>query len=136
MKRHEEIVFSRDIADMDALQDFSGHRLTIKDLAQNRRESAAPQSPKKDRVSNLLHFLFFNRAQHASSTLPQTDASRRCLLGKLLCQNSRHGADESKGSADGKSSISVGDYAKALADELIEPAHHQERFTIVYQVFQ
>jgi putative NADH-flavin reductase len=34
--------------------------------------------------------------------------------------------------ADGKSHISVEDYAVAMVDELEKPAHHQERFTIGY----
>ena len=32
----------------------------------------------------------------------------------------------------GESFISVEDYAKAMVDELAEPAHHHERFTIGY----
>lgn len=33
---------------------------------------------------------------------------------------------------DGKSQITVGDYAEAMVDELENPAHHKERFTIGY----
>lgn len=33
---------------------------------------------------------------------------------------------------EGKSRITVGDYAKAMVDELENPSHHQERFTIGY----
>ncbi len=34
--------------------------------------------------------------------------------------------------ADGRSHISVEDYALAMVDELENPAHHYERFTIGY----
>ncbi|MBP3942841.1 NAD(P)-dependent oxidoreductase [Sphingobacteriaceae bacterium WQ 2009] len=44
----------------------------------------------------------------------------------------RLGKDDLIVDAEGKSKISVEDYAKALFDELETPAHHQERFTIGY----
>lgn len=44
----------------------------------------------------------------------------------------RLGKDELIVDADGKSHISVEDYAVAMVDELEKPAHHQERFTIGY----
>ena len=44
----------------------------------------------------------------------------------------RLGKDDLIVDANGKSSISVPDYAKAMVDELEKPAHHEERFTIGY----
>lgn len=44
----------------------------------------------------------------------------------------RLGKDDLIVDSEGKSHISVGDYAKAMVDELETPAHHQERFTIGY----
>lgn len=44
----------------------------------------------------------------------------------------RLGKDELITDANGNSFISVEDYAKAMVDELAEPAHHKERFTIGY----
>ncbi len=44
----------------------------------------------------------------------------------------RLGKDDLIVDSKGKSHISVGDYAKAMVDELEHPAHHQERFTIGY----
>ncbi len=44
----------------------------------------------------------------------------------------RLGKDDLIVDADGKSHITVGDYAKAMVDELETPAHHKERFTIGY----
>lgn len=44
----------------------------------------------------------------------------------------RLGKDDLIVDADGKSHISVEDYAVAMVDELEKPAHHQERFTIGY----
>lgn len=44
----------------------------------------------------------------------------------------RLGKDDMIFDKDGNSFISVEDYAKAMVDELAEPAHHQERFTIGY----
>lgn len=44
----------------------------------------------------------------------------------------RLGKDDLIVDSDGKSHISVGDYAKAMVNELETPAHHQERFTIGY----
>lgn len=44
----------------------------------------------------------------------------------------RLGKDDMIFDKDGNSFISVEDYAKAMVDELIEPAHHRERFTIGY----
>ena len=44
----------------------------------------------------------------------------------------RLGKDNLIVDSEGKSHITVGDYAKAMVDELETPAHHQERFTIGY----
>lgn len=44
----------------------------------------------------------------------------------------RLGKDDLIVDNEGKSRITVGDYAKAMVDELENPAHHQERFTIGY----
>lgn len=44
----------------------------------------------------------------------------------------RLGKDELIVDKEGNSRITVGDYAKAMVDELEAPAHHQERFTIGY----
>lgn len=44
----------------------------------------------------------------------------------------RLGKDDLIVDADGKSHITVGDYARAMVDELETPAHHKERFTIGY----
>ena len=44
----------------------------------------------------------------------------------------RLGKDNLIVDAEGISHITVGDYAKAMVDELETPAHHQERFTIGY----
>lgn len=44
----------------------------------------------------------------------------------------RLGKDDLIVDSEGKSHISVGDYAKAMVDELETPAHHRERFTIGY----
>lgn len=44
----------------------------------------------------------------------------------------RLGKDDLIVDADGKSHISVEDYAIAMVDELEKPVHHQERFTIGY----
>ncbi len=44
----------------------------------------------------------------------------------------RLGADHLIVGKDGKSSISVKDYAKAMVDEAENPQHHRERFTIGY----
>lgn len=44
----------------------------------------------------------------------------------------RLGKDDLIVDSDGKSHITVGDYAKAMVDELERPAHHHERFTIGY----
>ncbi len=44
----------------------------------------------------------------------------------------RLGKDNLIVDAEGVSHITVGDYAKAMVDELETPAHHQERFTIGY----
>ena len=44
----------------------------------------------------------------------------------------RLGKDDLIVDADGKSHISVEDYAVAMVDELEKPVHHQERFTIGY----
>ncbi|MCD8165038.1 MAG: NAD(P)-dependent oxidoreductase [Bacteroides sp.] len=46
--------------------------------------------------------------------------------------NYRLGKDDLIVDADGNSHISVEDYAKAMVDELENPQHHQERFTIGY----
>lgn len=44
----------------------------------------------------------------------------------------RLGKDDLIVDDQGESTISVQDYAKAMIDELLEPAHHQERFTLGY----
>jgi len=44
----------------------------------------------------------------------------------------RLGKDDLIVDAEGNSHISVQDYAKAMVDELEQPAHHKERFTIGY----
>ena len=44
----------------------------------------------------------------------------------------RLGKDDMLFDANGKSHISVKDYAVAMVDELEKPAHHKERFTIGY----
>lgn len=44
----------------------------------------------------------------------------------------RLGKDDLMLDENGKSSISLEDYAKAMVDELEEPKHHRERFTIGY----
>lgn len=44
----------------------------------------------------------------------------------------RLGKDDLIVDKEGKSRITVGDYAKAMVDELENPSHHQERFTIGY----
>lgn len=44
----------------------------------------------------------------------------------------RMGKDELLTDAKGCSNISVEDFAKAMIDELLEPKHHRERFTVAY----
>lgn len=44
----------------------------------------------------------------------------------------RLGKDDLIVDNEGTSRITIGDYAKAMVDELENPAHHQERFTIGY----
>lgn len=44
----------------------------------------------------------------------------------------RLGKDDLIVDSEGKSTISVEDYAKAMIDEMEEPTHHKERFTIGY----
>jgi uncharacterized protein len=44
----------------------------------------------------------------------------------------RLGKDDMIVDSDGKSNISVEDYAVAMIDELENPSHHRERFTIGY----
>lgn len=44
----------------------------------------------------------------------------------------RVGKDDMIVDEKGDSFISVEDYAKAMIDELLEPKHHQERFTVAY----
>jgi len=44
----------------------------------------------------------------------------------------RLGKDDMVTDSEGKSNISVEDYAVAMIDELEKPAHHRERFTIGY----
>lgn len=46
--------------------------------------------------------------------------------------NYRLGKDDLIVDDEGNSHVTVGDYAKAMVDELETPAHHQERFTIGY----
>ncbi len=44
----------------------------------------------------------------------------------------RVGKDDLLVDENGDSFISVEDYAKAMIDELLDPTHHQERFTLAY----
>lgn len=44
----------------------------------------------------------------------------------------RVGKDDLLTDKDGNSFISVEDYAVAMVDELLDPKHHQERFTVAY----
>lgn len=44
----------------------------------------------------------------------------------------RLGKDDLIVDSEGNSRVTVGDYAKAMVDELESPRHHQERFTIGY----
>ncbi len=44
----------------------------------------------------------------------------------------RTGKDHILYDADGKSSVSLEDYAMAMVDEMEQPAHHRERFTVGY----
>lgn len=44
----------------------------------------------------------------------------------------RVGKDDLLTDAEGNSFISVEDYAVAMIDELMQPAHHKERFTVAY----
>ena len=44
----------------------------------------------------------------------------------------RLGKDQLMVDKDGKSNISVEDYAVAMLDEVDSPVHHRERFTIGY----
>ena len=66
----------------------------------------------------LIDWIFFSPA----GNLEPGDATGVYRLGK----------DNLIVDSEGKSHITVGDYAKAMVDELETPAHHQERFTIGY----
>lgn len=68
---------------------------------------------------NNIDWVFFSPAGKFDADGPRT--------GKF-----RLGKDDMIFDADGKSHISVKDYAVAMVDELEKPAHHKERFTIGY----
>lgn len=65
-----------------------------------------------------IDWVFFSPA----GSLEQGEATGTYRLGK----------DNLIVDSEGNSRITVGDYAKAMVDELETPAHHQERFTIGY----
>ena len=75
------------------------------------------------RRENGIDWVFFSPA----GVLGTADRSPGVRTG-----NYRLGKDDLIVDADGNSSISVEDYAKAMVDELEHPAHHKERFTIGY----
>ncbi|MDE5879689.1 MAG: NAD(P)H-binding protein [Desulfovibrio sp.] len=70
-----------------------------------------------------IDWVFFSPA----GVLGNADRSPGVRTGKY-----RLGKDDLIVDAAGNSTISVEDYAKAMVDELEEPAHHKERFTIGY----
>lgn len=70
-----------------------------------------------------IDWVFFSPA----GVLGNADGSPGVRTGKY-----RLGKDDLIVDAEGNSSISVEDYAKAMTDELENPAHHKERFTIGY----
>lgn len=70
-----------------------------------------------------IDWVFFSPA----GVLGNADRSPGVRTGKY-----RLGKDDLIVDAEGNSSISVEDYAKAMVDELESPAHHKERFTIGY----
>ena len=72
---------------------------------------------------NGIDWVFFSPA----GVLGNADGSPGVRTGKY-----RLGKDDLIVDADGNSTISVEDYAKAMVDELESPAHHKERFTIGY----
>lgn len=72
---------------------------------------------------NGIDWVFFSPA----GVLGNADRSPGVRTGKY-----RLGKDDLIVDAEGNSSISVEDYAKAMVDELESPAHHKERFTIGY----
>lgn len=75
------------------------------------------------RRENGIDWVFFSPA----GVLGTADRSPGVRTGKY-----RLGKDDLIVDADGNSTISVEDYAKAMVDELENPAHHKERFTIGY----
>ena len=72
---------------------------------------------------NGIDWVFFSPA----GVLGNADGSPGVRTGKY-----RLGKDDLIVDAEGNSTISVEDYAKAMVDELENPAHHKERFTIGY----
>ena len=70
-----------------------------------------------------IDWVFFSPA----GVLGNADGSPGVRTGKY-----RLGKDDLIVDAQGNSTISVEDYAKAMVDELESPAHHKERFTIGY----
>lgn len=70
-----------------------------------------------------IDWVFFSPA----GVLGNADGSPGVRTGKY-----RLGKDDLIVDAEGNSTISVEDYAKAMVDELESPAHHKERFTIGY----
>ena len=72
---------------------------------------------------NGIDWVFFSPA----GVLGNADGSPGVRTGKY-----RLGKDDLIVDAEGNSTISVEDYAKAMVDELESPAHHKERFTIGY----
>lgn len=75
------------------------------------------------RAEDGIDWVFFSPA----GMLGTPDRSPGKRTGKY-----RLGKDDLIVDAEGNSSISVEDYAKAMVDELESPAHHKERFTIGY----
>lgn len=75
------------------------------------------------RRENGIDWVFFSPA----GMMGTADRSPGVRTGKY-----RLGKDDLIVDADGNSAISVEDYAKAMVDELENPAHHKERFTIGY----
>lgn len=68
-----------------------------------------------------IDWVFFSPA----GMFPDPDQGSR--MGKY-----RLGKDDLITDANGESKISLQDYAKAMVDELSEPTHRRERFTIGY----
>ena len=73
---------------------------------------------------HVIDWVFFSPAGNLGN-MGAKDPGKRTGVYRL-------GKDDMIFDKDGNSFISVEDYAKAMVDELAEPAHHQERFTIGY----